>query len=131
MKKLLFAGAALCLLALAGCASLSPPAAVPLAAAAVPNRAVFAATLAKVGTCEVDVAASYSQLIVSRQTAANRLTDKAISVDTARQVQALADRARADLDAACPNDKARLNAERLASAKTTLKTIAQLLEKRP
>lgn len=132
MKKLLFAATALCLAGLmAGCATAPAPAAVPLATATAPNRAVFAATLAKVGTCEVDVAADYSQLIVSRQTATNRLLGKTITVDVAKQVQALADSARADLDAACPDTSARLKPERLAAARATLKTIAQLLEKKP
>lgn len=131
MKKLLFATMALCLVMLAGCATSPPPAAVPLAAAAVQNRAVFAATLARVGTCEVDVAADYSQLIVSRQVATNLLTSKAMSVDVAKQVQAQADAVRADLDAACPSAADKLKPERLAAARTRLKTIAQLLEKKP
>lgn len=130
MKKTLML-VALCVLALlSGCTS-PPSASVPLAASARSSGTLAAATLARVGTCEMDVAADFTALIMFRQRAARDVTNRVITVDQARQVQALADTVRIDLDAACPNASARLDVERRDAARATLKTIAQLLEKKP
>ncbi len=134
--------AALCLAALlAGCATpqhpaqpaqpAQPGAPVSLAATAKSDRIMAAATLALVGTCEVNVAADYTALIMSRQHAALALTRGQISVQAASQVQALADSARAHLDAACPSSQATLDAQRLRSARTDLAAISQLLKAKP
>lgn len=115
---------------LVGCA-VPPPATVPLAATARVSGVMAAATLARVGTCEMDVAADYTALIMARQRAARDVARRTITVDQARQVQALADSARADLTAACPDAAARLDVARRDAARATLKTILQLLEQHP
>lgn len=135
-KYLMGALVALCLGVLAGCVSAPPappakPAAVELASAARVDRAIVAATLAKVGTCEVDVAASYTAVVMNYQRATNALVRGQITVDIAKRVRDLTDTARADLDAACPDASAKLKPERLAAAQATLQTASQLLEKKP
>lgn len=112
---------------LAGCTT-SPQ---PLQPQSREGKVLAAATLAMVGTCEVDVAADYTALVLSRQRAARDLRAKTISVDTAIQVQALADAARADLEAACPNRAATLDVRRRDAARATLASISKLLEKKP
>lgn len=126
--------AALALLGLqASIASATQPAAQPtiqdLAATPATGRINVFATLARVGTCEMDVAADYTALIASRHRAASALRKKAITVQQAIQVQALADTARADLDAACPDVTAKLDTARRDQARATLKQIAAILEK--
>lgn len=118
MKTLL---AVLITVALVGCASQS----VPLSGKADATGPYAAATLASVGTCEMDVAADYTALAMSRTRAARNLDKGRITVDQAKQIQALADRARADLDAACPNVAAKLNVARRDAARATLKTILE------
>lgn len=130
MKRTLMLAAACGLTLLAGCASPSP-ASMPLAATARSHGSMAAATLARVGTCEMDVASDWTALIMFRQRAARDVTNRVINVDQARQVQALADTVRIDLDAACPSAAARLDVARRDAARVTLKTIAQLLEKNP
>lgn len=107
--------------ALAGCAS-KP---VPLSGKADATGPYAAATLASVGTCEMDVAADYTALAMARTRTARNLGKGRITVDQARQVQAMADSARADLEAACPNKAARLNVARRDAARATLKTILE------
>lgn len=107
--------------ALAGCAS-QP---VPLSGTADASGPYAAATLASVGTCEIDVAADYTALAMARTRATRNLNKGRISVAQAKQIQALADRARADLEAACPNKSARLDAARRDAARVTLKTILE------
>lgn len=108
--------------ALAGCASSTQP----LSGKAGATGPYAAATLASVGTCEMDVAADYTALAMSRTRAARNLGKGRISVAQARQVQALADSARADLEAACPNKSARLNVARRDAARATLKNILEI-----
>lgn len=121
--------AALCLpLMLPACAT---PTAVPLQAAASTDGIIGTATLALTGTCEMDVAADMTALVIYRQRAARAVTRGQITVAQARQVQDLADNARADLDAACPNAAATLDVGRREAARATLKTIAPILEKKP
>lgn len=121
MKTLL---AILITVALFGCASQS----VPLSGKADATGSYAAATLASVGTCEMDVAADYTALAMSRTRAARNLGKGRITVEQAKQIQTLADRARADLEAACPNAAAKLNVARRDAARATLKTT---LEKNP
>lgn len=104
---------------------------VPLSGTAQTDAILSASTLAFTGTCEMDVAADFSALALYRKRAARDLTRGQITVDTARQVQALADSARADLDAACPNRKATLDVAHRDQARATLGAIAKLLEKKP
>jgi len=85
-------------------------------------------TLATTGTCEMDVAADYTALISHRHRAARLLSQGRMTVDQAVTVQAQADSARADLDAACPNAAATLDATKRARARATLKRIAAILE---
>lgn len=106
---------------LSGCASQT----VPLSGKADATGPYAIATLASVGTCEMDVAADYTALAMSRTRAARNLTKGRISVTQARQIQAMADRARADLEAACPNKSARLNVTSRDAARATLKTILE------
>jgi hypothetical protein len=117
-------------LALGGLTGCAAPPAVSLegAAKAGPN---IVATLARTGTCEMDVASDFTALASYRTRTARLLETKAITIDQAIKVQALADSARADLDAACPDVSARLNVLRRDSARTTLKSIASMLEKKP
>lgn len=105
--------------ALAGCASK------PLSGKADATGPYAAATLASVGTCEVDVAADYTALTMARTRATRNLGKGLITAAQARQVQSMADRARADLEAACPNKAARLNVARRDAARATLKTILE------
>jgi hypothetical protein len=128
----------MCLLALMlGCASPTTsslsksPEPVALSASAPTTRVMSAATLARAGTCEADVAASYTDLIISRQSAALALQRGKLAVQVAQRVQRLADQARADLDAACPDAQAKLNADRLRSAQAALADIATLLKVKP
>lgn len=87
------------------------------------------ATLALVGTCQTDVAAEYTVLVLSRQRAARELRAKKIPVADAIKVQELADTARAHLEAACPSPGAKLDAARRDAARTALATITKILEK--
>lgn len=119
MKTLL---AILITVALAGCAS-KP---VALSGKADSTGPYAAGTLASVGTCEMDVAADYTALAMARTRAARNLAKGRITVDQAKQVQVMADSARADLDAACPNKSARLNVARRDAARATLKTILEI-----
>lgn len=107
--------------ALIGCAA-QP---VPLSGKAEASGLYGAATLASVGTCEMDVAADYTALAMARTRAARNLGKGRINVEQAKQIQALADRARADLDAACPNAAAKLNVARRDAARATLKNILE------
>lgn len=118
MKTLL---AILITVALVGCAA-KP---IALSGKADATGPYAAATLASVGTCEMDVAADYTALAMARTRAARNLGKGRITVAQARQVQALADSARADLEAACPNRSARLNVARRDAARATLKTILE------
>lgn len=97
---------------LAACAAPAPQ----LASAPQPARMVAFATLASVGTCEYRLAAEYTALALARYRAARALDEKRIDVAAAREVQALADQARAELDRACapPVDETR---ERTAAAR--------------
>lgn len=99
---------------LAACASAPQPLAT---APARPSGVVVAfGTLASVGTCEYRLAAEYTALALARYRAARALDEKRIDVAAAREVQALADQARAELDRACapPEDEVR---ERTAAAR--------------
>lgn len=107
------------------------PAAVPLESAAQTGGIISAGTLALTGTCEMDVAADMTALVIYRQRAARAVAKRQITVAQARQVQTLADSARADLDAACPNAAAALDVGRREAARATLKQIAAILEKKP
>ena len=107
--------------ALVGCAS-QP---IPLSGKAAATGPYAAATLASVGTCEMDVAADYTALAMARTRATRNLGKGRITVDQAKQIQSLADSARADLEAACPNRSARLNVARRDAARATLKTILE------
>lgn len=118
MKTLAFI---LMVVGLTGCASQQAP----LSGNASASGLYGAATLASVGTCEMDVAADYTALAMSRTRAARNLGKGRINVAQAKQIQALADRARADLDAACPNAVATLNVARRDAARATLKTILE------
>lgn len=122
MKKLLLAAAFAALAALQGCALMGlagPPAAQTLVSAPAPGiRANGAATLAKVGTCEVDVAADYTALIIYRRQAARLVTAGKMSVPVATTVQSLGDEARRQLDAACVAQK--LNPDALTAARKAL-----------
>lgn len=126
MKSLFLA--ALAAVALIGCAA-SP--AVPLAGQAQTGGIIGAGTLALTGTCEMDVAADMTALVIYRQRAARGVAKGQITVAQARQVQTLADSARADLDAACPNAAATLDIGRREAARATLKKIAVILEEKP
>lgn len=129
MKNKLILLAALCVPPLLpACAT---PTAVPLQAAASTDGIMGAATLARTGTCEMDIAADMTALVIYRQRAARAVTRGQITVAQARQVQTLADSARADLDAACPNANAMFDVGRREAARATLKTIAPILEKKP
>lgn len=132
MKKLITIAALLAAALLAGCASAPQPAVTQptiqeLAAVPPTNRINVFATLARVGTCEMDVAADYTALIASRHRAASALRKKTITVDKAIQVQTLADAARADLDAACQDVTAKLDVERRDQARASIKQIATIL----
>lgn len=107
---------------LSGCASQT----VPLSGKADATGPYAAATLASVGTCEMDVAADYTALTMSRTRAARNLNKGRISVAQARQIQAMADRVRADLEAACPNKGARLYVARRDAARSTLNAILEM-----
>lgn len=102
-----------------------------LAAVGKSDNSISAATLATVGTCEMDVAADWTALAMSRQRAARDLRAKSITVQQAVQVQQLADSARLDLTAACPSTKAQLDVGRRDAARITLRQIATTLEKKP
>lgn len=117
---------ALAALALSACSTVQP-----MAGSAQTDSLVSAGTLAFAGTCEMDVAADYSATTLYRKRAARDLTRGTLTVDTAQKVQALADSARADLDAACPNRQATLNVAHRDQARATLAAIAKLLEKKP
>ena len=130
MKQRLFGLLALCGALLVGACTTASVKQMDVAGA-VPVRVLGAATLARAGTCEVDVAAVWSGLSLSRQRAAEQLQGGRITVAQARQVQALADAARVDLDAACPNDRAALDAARLAKARQSIAAAGQILEKKP
>lgn len=82
--------------ALAACAS-APPA-TPLAASGRGSLSGFA-TLALWGTWEMELAPAYTRLAAVRHRAAQRLDGGRLSVATAVEIQDLADRARANLDA--------------------------------
>ena len=84
----------------AGCAS-------PGAMQPVPHRTGFTgfATLANVGTFEWTAAPTWTRLAQLRHNAARALTNKTISVDVAKNVQARADLARSLLDQANAADK--------------------------
>lgn len=112
-------------LTIAGCAS--SHSITPASGKAV--SATASATLARVGTCEMDVAADYTALIASRYRAASLLRKKTITVEQAVQVQTLGDAARADLDAACPDAKAQLDVARRDRARAALGQIKTILEK--
>lgn len=121
MKTLL---AILIAVALVGCASKS----VPLSGKADATGPYAAATLASVGTCEMDVAADFTALKISRKRTARNLIKGRITKAQAIEIQSLGDSVRKDLAAACPNKSARLNVARRDAARATLKTI---LEKNP
>lgn len=91
MRYLYAAIAALCL---ASCATPTQP----LEAQGRGRVVIGAATLASLGTIEWHAAPSYTKLALLRQRAARRLNDGRISVETARHVQATADKARGSLD---------------------------------
>lgn len=95
MKSILLALAAA--LALAACAAAPPAGSVAGTAA---GRMQMFGTLASFGTFEMELAPAYTRLAVLRHRAANRLNQGRIDVAAARQIQALADDARARLDAA-------------------------------
>lgn len=114
---------------LQGCAT--PGASAQLATQGRSDNTISAGTLATVGTCEMDVAADWTALAMSRQRAARSLRAKTITVQQALQVQLLADSARQDLEAACPSTKAQLDIGRRDAARATLRQIAATLEKKP
>lgn len=99
-KTLLLVMATLAIVA--GCASTPQP--VQLEAAPAKSVLYAVATLAT-NACEADTAADYTGVIVARRQAASLLRARKIPVDTAVEVQRLADQARASLDAACPGGK--------------------------
>ncbi len=119
MKKLLW----ILPMLLVGCAA-------PLETRKAESNVMAAATLAYANSCEVDVAADYTSLIMSRQRATKALQSKRITIEQAKQVQALADHARVNLDAACPNRRSTLDVSRHRAAQATLAEIAKILEKR-
>lgn len=125
MKKIILAVAVV--LAFAGCAA-TP---LSLTARATSGGLTGIGTLAYVGTCEMDVAADMTAVTSLRHRAARDLTAGRIGVDTARQIQALADSARADLVAACPNRTAELDVAQRESARSTIKQIRVILEAKP
>lgn len=92
---------------------------------AAPGRVQMVGTLASFGTFEMELAPAYTRLAVLRSRAANRLTAGRIDVATARQVQALADDARARLDAA---HSATLAGQVPASARANLAEAQRLIE---
>jgi hypothetical protein len=101
----------------------------PLAANARVSTSTSAATLASVGTCEMDVAADWTALIMSRKQATARLQRGQITVDQAVQVQTLGDAARDELDAACAHPSLPLEADRREAARAKLREINHILEK--
>lgn len=92
MRRLLIAAAAALL---ASCAAAPEP---QLQAQGRGRVVIGAATLASIGTFEWTAAPAYTRLALLRQRAASRLDAKRITVDQARQVQAIADKARGRLD---------------------------------
>lgn len=122
MKKTIAFFLVACLAAAASLAS-------PLAANARVSTSISAATLASVGTCEMDVAADWTALIMARKQATARLQRGEITVPTAILVQALGDQARAELDAACAHPSLPLEADRREAARAKLREILNLLEK--
>lgn len=114
------------LAALAGCAT---PAPTPVAGSG-SGGVVGAATIARWGTWEMDLAPAYTRLALARHNAAVALTRGRITVDTAVQVQAIADQARALLDRSRRGDAAtQTDAQRadLAAAIVHLDRLDQLL----
>jgi hypothetical protein len=125
MKKLLLLLGVV--LAVAGCAA-SPQ--VPLGGAAESGPNIVA-TLARTGTCEMDVAADFTALVSYQKKAARAVAKGAITVDEARQILVLAEITRIDLDRACPDVTAKLDVLHRDSARESLKAIANILEKKP
>lgn len=114
----------------AGCAARAPTA-VSLATPAPKLPGVFsAATLALAGTCETDVAADYTALITTRWRATSALHERRITVAQAQAVQAHADAARAELDAACTPGKPVLP-DRVIAARKAIAAAQQVLESKP
>lgn len=100
----------------------------PLVSAPAPAGMVAFGTLATVGTCEYRLAGEYTALAVARYRAAQALDARRIDVAAARQVQSIADEARAALDRACvtPADEAR-ERQAAAQARALRESIATLI----
>jgi outer membrane protein assembly factor BamD (BamD/ComL family) len=113
---------------LAGCAQAPAQTPAPLSGAASSDGLYAVGTLARTGTCEMDVAADFTALIAYRHRAARMVAKGQITVEQATYIQAQADSARADLDAACPDASARLNVAKRDRARATLKNIVDILE---
>lgn len=97
-----------------------------LTAKPVERRVVAFATLAT-NACEAETAGPYTALAAARYSAAAKLRQGRITVDGARQAQAMADQVRVELDAACINGKP--DAARVQRAKTTLAALRGMLER--
>lgn len=97
-----------------------------LTAKPVERKVVAFATLAT-NACEAETAGPYTALAAARYSAAAKLRQGRITVDTAREAQAMADRVRVELDAACINGKP--DAARVKRATTTLAALRGMLER--
>ncbi len=89
-------------------------------------RAISAGTLAKAGTCEVDVAPAYTRLILSRQRAAGMTLAGRLTRQQALEVLAGTDEIRAQLDRACAGGK--LDAQLLDQALHNQRVLNLFLE---
>lgn len=111
---------------LAACAS--APTAPPVEQALVghaPAGPIVVATLAT-NACEMVTAPVYTAATVAAQRAGKALRERRLTVATAETVLVLGQRARADLDAACP-DPNTVDATRLAAAESAVRQMQALL----
>lgn len=99
------------------------------AVAVTPTRGpAMVGTLADAGTYEMVVAPAYTRLALQRRAAARAIQDGRMTATLGRQVQTLADTARANLDAAWAIKRPTQEAEgHMAEAARVMKRIDQLL----
>jgi len=107
---------------LGGCATPTP---LPTPVA-IKRTVDVAGTLATAGSCEINVAAEYTQLALARSTAARRLDAGRLSVDIASAIQRQADIARRELDRACRTGK--LDEHERDEARAAITRLNRLLE---
>ena len=87
-------------------AACAAPPVQPVAGGVTPNKPLVVGTLAAEHSHEWRAAPAWTQLIVLRHRAARLLDERQIDVTAAKRIQALADDARAKLDAAAAADTA-------------------------